>query len=78
MERARCSGIEAYNVEQVEKAKILDFLLSNYNDGCKKALFCVVVNLLNLQELQKVLREIECNPDMETLTVKGKCKSEEE
>lgn len=72
LERARCSGIEAYNIEQIEKAKILNFLLSNYNDGRKKTLFCVAVNLLNLPELQKVLSEIECNPDMEALTIKEK------
>ncbi|WP_305131294.1 DUF3795 domain-containing protein [uncultured Oscillibacter sp.] len=51
LEKARCFGIEAYNVEQVEKAKILDFLLSNYNDGRKKTLFCVAVNLLDLRVL---------------------------
>lgn len=72
LERARCSGIEAYNEEQVEKAKILDLLLSNYNDGRKKTLFCVAVNLLDLQELQKVLSEVECSLDMETLTIKEK------
>ena len=50
----------------------MNFLLSNYNDGRKKTLFCVAVNLLNLPELQKVLSEIECNPDMEALTIKEK------
>lgn len=34
--------------------------------------FCVAVNLLELQELQTVLREIESKPDMETLTLKEK------
>ena len=32
--------------------------------------FCVAVNLLELQELQTVLREIDRKPDMETLTLK--------
>ena len=72
LEKARCFGIEAYNVEQVEKAKILDFLLSNYNDGRKKTLFCVAVNLLDLQDLKAALWEIECKPDMKTLTLKEK------
>lgn len=72
LDKAQQSGIEAYNAEQMEKAEILDFLLSNYNDGRKKTLFCVAVNLLELQELQKVLEKIECNPDMETLTIKEK------
>lgn len=72
LDKARQSGIEAYNAEQMEKAEILDFLLSNYNDGRKKTLFCVAVNLLDLQDLQEVLKKIECNPDMETLTIKEK------
>ncbi len=56
----------------MEKIKILDILLSGYNDGRKKTLFCVAVNLLNLQELKEALREIESKPDMETLTLKEK------
>ncbi len=67
MEKAKCLGIDAYNAEQ---ANILEVLLSNYNDGRKKTLFCVAVNLLELQELQTVLKEIDRKPDMETLTLK--------
>lgn len=47
MEKARRFGIEAYNVEQTEKAKILDILLSGFNDGRKKTLFCAAVNRCN-------------------------------
>ena len=72
MEKVKRFGIDAYNAEQAEKANILEVLLSNYNDGRKKTLFCVAVNLLGLQELQTVLREIERKPDMETLTLKEK------
>ena len=72
MEKAKCLGIDAYNAEQEEKANILEVLLSNYNDGRKKTLFCVAVNLLELQDLQTVLKEIGSNPDMETMTLKEK------
>ena len=72
LEKARQFGIESYNAEQMEKAKILNILLSGYNDGRKKTLFCVAVNLLELQELKTVLRQIENRPDMETLTLKEK------
>lgn len=72
MEKAKRFGIDAYNAEQAEKANILEVLLSNYNDGCKKTLFCVAVNLLELQELQTVLREIDRKPDMKTMTIKEK------
>ncbi|MCI9575837.1 MAG: DUF3795 domain-containing protein [Clostridiales bacterium] len=72
MEKARQFGIDAYNAEQMEKTKILDVLLSDFNDGRKKTLFCVAVNLLNLQELREVFRQIECRSDLETLTLKEK------
>ena len=72
MEKAKRFGIDAYNAEQAEKANILEVLLSNYNDGRKKTLFCVAVNLLELQELQTVLREIDRKPDMKTMTIKEK------
>ncbi len=62
----------AYDAEQAEKAKILDILLSGYNDGRKKTLFCVAVNLLELQELQEALEQIENKADLEMLTLKEK------
>ena len=64
--------MEAYNAEQAEKARILDIFLAGYNGGRKKTLFCVAVNLLELQELQEVLRQIENRSDLETLTLKEK------
>lgn len=72
MEKAKCLGIDAYNTEQAEKASILEVLLFNYNDGRKKTLFCVAVNLLELQDLQTVLKEIDRKLDIETLTLKEK------
>ncbi|MCI8285923.1 MAG: DUF3795 domain-containing protein [Firmicutes bacterium] len=72
MEKAKQLGIDAYNAEQGEKVKILESFLSNYNDGRKKTFFCIAVNLLELQELQKVCKKIDCKPDMETLTSKEK------
>ena len=57
---------------RVEKTKILDILLSEFNDGRKKTLFCTAVSLLNLQDLQAVLRQIEDRADLETLTLKEK------
>ena len=72
MEKAKQFGIDSYNAEQTEKAKILGIFLSGYNDGRKKTLFCVAVNLLELQELQTVLKEIDRKSDMETMTLKEK------
>ena len=72
MKKAHQIGMEAYNAEQEEKACILDILLAGYNDGRKKTLFCVAVNLLDLQDLQAVLRQIEDRADLEMLTLKEK------
>lgn len=72
MEKAKRFGIDTYNAEQAEKAKILEIFLLGYNDGRKKTLFCVAVNLLELQDLQAIIREIERKPDMETMTLKEK------
>lgn len=73
LEKARESGIEAYNAEQAEKTRILNILLSGYNAGRQKTMFCVAVNLLDLQELREVLKKIEKRQDdTETWTLKEK------
>lgn len=65
-----CFQCSEYPCEKYDH--ILETLLVNYNDGRKKTLFCVAVNLLELQELQTVLKEIDRKPDMEVLTLKEK------
>ncbi len=73
LEKAKESGIEAYNAEQIEKAAILNILLSEYNAGRQKTMFCVAVNLLDMQELREVIKEIKKKKDdMETWTLKEK------
>lgn len=37
---------------------MLLYLLEHYNDGRKKSLFCVAVNLLELSDLQEIIREL--------------------
>lgn len=71
-EKARQFGIEAYNAEQTEKVRILNTFLNEYNDGRKKNFFCVAVNLLELQELQKVLEQIKNKSGIEMLPPKEK------
>ena len=57
LEKMQRIGKEAYNAEQVEKRQILDRLLAEYNDGRKKTLFCLAVNLLPLEDLQTVFED---------------------
>ena len=69
LDKMRKIGEEAYNSEQMEKRQILDRLLAEYNDGRKKTLFCLAVNLLSLEDLRTVFE----NGDME-LSVKERAK----
>ena len=50
-------GEKAYHAEQLKKRQILDRLLAEYNDGRKKTLFCLAVNLLPLEDLRTVFED---------------------
>lgn len=69
-EKLKKMGVKAYQAEQSEKAAILNELLVNYNDGRKKTLFCLAVNLLELDDLRKVMEQIK--EDEESLSIKEK------
>ncbi len=58
MERAQEIGIEVYNREQIRKSEILQILLSEYNDGRRKTFFCMAVNLLSLNVLEKFMNQL--------------------
>lgn len=62
MQKAAQLGMEDYNSEQREKAEILTYLLEHFNDGRRKSFFCVTINLLELSELQAVLKDIASEP----------------
>lgn len=55
MEKMKQIGSEAYEKEQQEKVSILNELLEQYNDGRKKTLYSLAVNLLDLEVLQYVM-----------------------
>lgn len=73
LERAKNIGIEQYNLEQEEKVQILLYLLSEYNDGRRKNFFCIAVNLLELSELQAVMKQMQSNDSLPSLSVKARC-----
>lgn len=58
MLKAQEAGSAAYGREQAEKAEILRYLLEHYNDGRKKNFYCVAVNLLELEDIRNVMRQI--------------------
>ena len=70
LEKAKSIGVERYTLEQKEKAQILSFLLSNYNDGRRKNFFCVAVNLLELSELQEVIKQLQSDKELLSFPIK--------
>lgn len=74
LQKAKNIGIDAYNYEQIEKIKILKFLLANYNDGRKKTFYCLAVNLLELQDLRNIMEQIETCQDLASLSLKEQVK----
>lgn len=53
--KAKDIGIEAYQSEQQEKVKILQWLLENCNDGRRKNIFCIAINLLDIIDIRKIM-----------------------
>ena len=58
MEKAKSIGIKVYKQELDEKISILEHLLVNNDDGRRKGLFCLAVNLLELPDVKRVAEQI--------------------
>ena len=58
MEKLRTIGADRYNAEQEEKVRLLGYLLSSFNDGRRKTLFCLAVNLLDLSDVRAVVDQL--------------------
>lgn len=58
LEKAKKDGVERYVSVLNEKIEILEFLIGNYNDGRSKNYYCVAVNLLELDALKEIKKEI--------------------
>lgn len=54
-------GAEIYVAEQQQRKALLNHLLATYNDGRKKTLFCIAVNLLDVNDLENVISELDKN-----------------
>lgn len=61
MEKLRKLGADLYSAEQQRKIILLNHLLSTYNDGRKKTLFCLAVNLLEIDDLENIIHELDKN-----------------
>lgn len=67
IEKFRELGASLYSAEQKRKKFLLDHLLNAYNDGRKKTLFCIAVNLLDLEDLENIISELDKNTFTSTL-----------
>lgn len=72
MEKASKIGIDAYNAEQTEKVRLLNMLLSKYNSGREKTLYCLAVNLLDIDDIKGVLEQASKYNDSEEFPIKEK------
>ena len=73
-EKAKTNGIKVYQKELNEKIKILNVLLTNYNNGRQTNLFCIAVNLLELNDIKIVLKQIVKEVKLKELGIKEKSK----
>lgn len=58
MEKLRNIGADRYNAEQAEKVRLLEHLLFSCNDGRRKTLFSLAVNLLELSDVRAVVDQL--------------------
>ena len=58
MNKAKRIGVEAYEAELNIKIRVLEELLTNYDDGRRKSFYCLAVNLLELQDLKLIMEQI--------------------
>lgn len=59
MEKAKTLGITAYQQVLEEKVGILEVLLNNYDDGRQKGFICLAINLLALQDIKEIMKQVE-------------------
>ncbi len=62
LQRVEEIGESAYNAGQREKIEILDLLLTHFDDGRRKIFLCTAVNLLELPELRRIVRQLTKEP----------------
>ncbi len=71
-EKAYKIGIEKYQTILNRKIDILEFLIKNYNDGRKKSLYCIAINLLELSDLEDIIKYIDKRIKKQDIDMKSK------
>lgn len=70
IKRAQEIGLDSYHREQIKKVEILQILLDKYNDGRRKTLYCLAVNLLSLKDLELIMKQISEITSLRSLPIK--------
>jgi len=58
LEKAKCLGLDNYIRELNAKIIILQELLNSYDDGRRKSLFCLTVNLFDITDLNSLIEQL--------------------
>ncbi len=61
MLKAKEMGIETYLAEQSAKKALLTRMLEEYDDGHHDVFFCLAANLLDVDDLESVIRQADEN-----------------
>ena len=63
-------GRESYDADQMRKIELLKYLLEQYNDGRRKTFFSTAVNLLPINDLEEVVKQLMSQPNRLELPLK--------
>lgn len=72
MLKAQSMGMQAYTAQQIEKVRLLEMLLANYNAGREKTLYYLAVNLFTVAEINAVLATAKADTELCAQSVKEK------
>jgi len=53
--KAATEGLDLYKIDLEQKIEILNFFLSNFNDGRKKSFYCNAINQLEIADLKEIM-----------------------
>jgi len=67
-------GLEQYIISLNDKMRILEYLISNYNDGRSKSFYCLAVNLIDLSDLNNIMEQIDRQIKFQDIDIKSKAK----
>jgi len=65
VQKAKEIGLEAYEAELNIKIKILEELLAHYDNGRRKSFYCLAVNLLELKDINAIMKQIREEVDLQ-------------